>query len=81
MDALLYPNPTRGELTLRLNGLNEGMRMEIFSESGQLIFSQRLEAMNQTQELKMSVTNMMNGVYFLRIAGVKYQKVLRFVKV
>lgn len=80
MEALLYPNPTRGELTLRLNGLNEGMRMEIFSESGQLIFSQRLEAMNQTQELKMSVNNLVNGVYFLRIAGVKYQKVLRFVK-
>jgi hypothetical protein len=81
MQAALFPNPTRGELTLSLSGLNEGMRLEIFSESGQLLFSQRLEAMNQAQEIKLNVGNLVNGIYFLRIAGIKYQKVLRFVKV
>jgi len=80
--AKLYPNPSQGNTNLELIGMEGGYAsIDIFSESGKLIFSQRVNIIENQYTLNLSLSNQANGVYFVRIVHGGFEKALRFVKV
>jgi hypothetical protein len=75
----LFPNPTTDVLNLRADkDLNEELRMEIVSVSGQLIRTQQLIRMSSRQIQSIDINGLAGGIYFLRIIGQEQQSVLRF---
>jgi hypothetical protein len=71
----IYPNPTSGDVTLDLSGLN-ARTVELFSMSGQL-----LNTVVPTDEiLRMSLSQYAAGIYFVRIhtdSGITTQKIVK----
>jgi len=71
----VYPNPTTGQLTISLPNPSEGGAYDaeyvIFSVVGQVLLQGQLG-----QEGQIDVSNLANGMYFLRIEN----KVVRFLK-
>ena len=71
----IYPNPTSGDVTLDLSGLN-AKTVELFSMNGQL-----LNIVVPTDEtMTLSLSQYANGIYFVRIhsdKGVTTQKIVK----
>ena len=65
--ATLYPNPTKGRTTLRVEGLNESADVEIYDIKGRLI--RTLSINPGKNELEIDVENLANGVYNIRISN------------
>ncbi|MEX1188679.1 MAG: T9SS type A sorting domain-containing protein [Bacteroidia bacterium] len=82
MEALLYPNPSRGATTLKLVGMMGGSsQVDVFSEKGQLMFSQKIQLPANEYEMGLDLSNVATGIYFVRIVHGGFEKALRFVKV
>ena len=62
--AVAYPNPTRGELTLRVSDTDYSrLSYELYDHTGRLLLSQRLTA----NEVSVPMTNTASGVYLLKV--------------
>lgn len=70
----LYPNPTSQYLNLNLNTL-ENVTYAITKITGKLVINGSVSENN-----KISVQNLQNGVYFLRLTTNENQKILKFIK-
>ena len=71
----IYPNPTSGNVTLDLSGLN-ARTVELFSMNGQLLNSM----VPTTETMTLSLSQYANGIYFVRIysdKGVTTQKIVK----
>ena len=78
----LFPNPSRGNASLVLTGMNGGNALvDIFSESGNLIFSQKVGVPEDQFTLNLNLNGIANGIYFVRIVHGGFEKALRLVKV
>jgi hypothetical protein len=77
----LFPNPSHGSTSLELVGMQGGFAsIDIFSETGKLIFSQRINVIENTHVLNLNLSHQASGVYFVRIVHGGYEKALRLVK-
>ena len=82
MEALLYPNPSKGATTLKLIGMMGGSsQVDVFSETGQLMFSQKIQLPANEYEMGLDLSNVSSGIYFVRIVHGGFEKALRFVKI
>ena len=70
----VYPNPTRGQLTINNEELREGTVVEIYDVAGRAITNFQISTSNS--QLNIDVSQVANGVYFLKMDN----KVRRFVK-
>ena len=63
--VLIYPNPTKGELTVKIQGLPEGKTadLRLYNASGSLI--QQKTGVNDTEHL--NISNQPVGIYVLKI--------------
>ena len=71
----LYPNPTNGNVTLDLSGLN-AKTVELFSMNGQLLNTM----VPTTETMTLSLSQYAAGIYFVRIhsdKGVTTQKIVK----
>jgi hypothetical protein len=80
MAASLFPNPTTGEVKMRLTGIIGTAQLDIFSATGQLVLSHRLLDAFDGQVVTLNLQNLANGTYILRITHKSFQKGLRVVK-
>jgi hypothetical protein len=62
-----YPNPTRGDVTLELNGeITSGeTRLEVYSTMGERIATRKL---NGEKKAVVSLENRVAGIYFIRVS-------------
>jgi hypothetical protein len=83
LEAMLYPNPSRGQTTLKLSGFGNGnaSQIDVFSESGKLLLTQRVQVPAQEYDLELNLSNAASGIYFVRIVHGGFEKALRLVKV
>lgn len=66
---VLFPNPTQSQLTVQLNTLpqsSDKIIMQIFDLSGKLVLADE-QGNNQQQFYNLDVSNIENGIYFVRI--------------
>ena len=76
----IYPNPTNGVLKLQIDSPKEGeAQVSILDATGRLVNTQPLvtiEVGMQTQDI--DLTNLNNGIYFIRIANKEKVEVKKF---
>jgi hypothetical protein len=61
----LYPNPTEGDATLRVEGLTDNARVIMTDVQGRVISNQEMAAGQKT--LTISRNNLASGVYYIRV--------------
>ncbi|MFM2286495.1 MAG: hypothetical protein RLZZ543_1992, partial [Bacteroidota bacterium] len=81
LEASLYPNPSAGQATLKLNGMMGGqVQLDVFSENGALLFSQRITVPSNEYLQDLNLSSAATGIYFVRIVHGGYEKAIRMVK-
>ncbi len=81
MEASLYPNPTKGPVSVLLKGMKDATtQIEVFSESGKLMYSQRLTIPSDEYTVDFDMAGAATGLYFVRIVHGAYEKALKVVK-
>jgi hypothetical protein len=82
VEAILFPNPTVGPLSLQLKGMQDGnAQIDVLSEMGQLMFSKRIQIPSADYTMELDMSSAAAGNYFIRITYANFEKALRLVKV
>ena len=71
----VYPNPVKNELTIETPSFLSKQKLEIFNAMGQNIYSSDIY-----QKKVMDVSNLAEGVYFIRLSTDEFENCKRFVK-
>jgi hypothetical protein len=70
-DAQLYPNPSNGIFKLSIEGLNNSrIEISVTDVSGKVIYVQSLVSNSSKLIVPMNISNVEEGVYFVRVNGV-----------
>ena len=75
----VYPNPTRGDLTITISGIdtNEHITIQVFGIQGELVFSERMPA---EQIITISLEDQKPGMYIVRLIQGNDISVKRIIK-
>ena len=75
----LFPNPADNEVNLKLSGLKGFVRIDIMSQSGQLIYtlSKRLE--QNSEQVSLNIATLASGIYNVLVSGRRFNKALRLI--
>ncbi|MBI1307488.1 MAG: T9SS type A sorting domain-containing protein [Bacteroidetes bacterium] len=79
-EVTLYPNPTDGITTLRLQGFKGRMQVDVISDKGDLMLSQKLQVVNEITELDFDLSTVAAGTYYFIISQNGFQKTLRVIR-
>lgn len=77
-NIVLYPNPTNGEFTLQINGLNENVNITILDATGRLVRASKQYNSNEIYHIHFNVSDFVKGVYLLNIDSSQGTVVKRF---
>lgn len=73
----VYPNPTKGELTMQRNAeFNSAITVELFDYLGRIVFTQALEDGNAT----INISNLSKGIYIARVNSDSYTATRKIIK-
>jgi hypothetical protein len=76
----IRPNPSSGIITISGSGIkNEDIRIRVIDLSGKTVLTENHLAMNNRPEIKMDLSSLAKGIYFVRIetgSGVKTEKLI-----
>ena len=72
----VFPNPNNGNFSLKANGINDQVYLEISNINGQIIFVKEL---NDNIE-RVNISNYPPGVYFVTIRTENFTKTERIIK-
>ncbi len=78
VNVSIYPNPSNGQFTMDIEGLNGNFNMTIIDLSGQVVYTNSLTATNNFNT-KVDVRNLAKGVYYIKLSnndGVKTSKLI-----
>jgi agmatine/peptidylarginine deiminase len=76
----LFPNPTKGNLSIALHYLNEKTAsIEIFDVNGRVLRSLSIENTGDYHLLRLDVSDLAKGTYFVRFIGEKQVKTSKFI--
>ena len=79
LDVILYPNPTRDEIYLKLNDTTFGnIEVKVFNLYGQVLEFIELND-KYSNDLHLSLSHYDQGVYFVSIQKDSYFKTLKFI--
>jgi hypothetical protein len=73
----IFPNPTQNELTITGNPLSEKSKIEIVDVAGRNVLES--EIANPESQIKIDVSNFVNGIYFVKITTYAGSVVKKFV--
>jgi len=75
LEMMIFPNPTLGELYLKINDVSENIKFQLFDETGKLILEKAIQDLNTLIDLK----TVPRATYFLII--IKEELVLKTFKI
>ena len=78
-DFLVFPNPSRGAITLAGPALAEALEIEVFNSIGQRVYGQRLAGFTGNQQLDLHFLN--PDLYLVVLSTAKQRKVLKLAMV
>lgn len=65
----VFPNPTIGDLTIKTSDYKGLVLIELYNINGQKVLSEQRQVVDNQNIIKLSVTNLPNGVYSLRLTN------------
>lgn len=72
----VFPNPSKGELTIQSPVFGDNVTIEVYNSIGQLVQQNKLVS----PAVKLDLQNLNNGVYYIRIKEDNRQEVVRIIK-
>ena len=78
--ALLFPNPTEGLTTLTVKGLKGNLTIQVFSASGQFLFTQDIDIQEGEQAIQLNFSSVEPGTYYVQLVQGNFKKILPLVK-
>lgn len=63
----VYPNPTEDELNIELNGYDNEVTLLLYNSAGQLVKNEVVTTISGTYNGSMSLSDLANGVYILKV--------------
>jgi hypothetical protein len=75
----LFPNPTKGKITIGIPGEDKNVTVDLFSLNGQLLRQYHYQ-IPQSKLVDMDISDFANGTYIVRVNGSVVHKSLRVVK-
>jgi hypothetical protein len=70
----VYPNPVTEKLSIDLNGVSGDAKVMIYSSTGQLLKTEKLNAQNNT----INISHLQNGLYLVNLHFLDYKTVKTF---
>lgn len=74
----MYPNPTSGEITIRLNKLKKQLELNVLDIRGNVLMSKKIEP--NKYNFKLDISSFSDGIYLLNITGGNlniYKKIIK----
>ncbi|MEQ9187754.1 MAG: M43 family zinc metalloprotease [Cryomorphaceae bacterium] len=65
-ELIVYPNPSKGQINLRLPTSVQDLQVSIYSMNGQLMDRRNVASMQSDQDLSIPVNGLPNGIYFIQ---------------
>ena len=78
-DILYYPNPTKGEVDVYVNGEDGGVKMSVFTTKGDLLFTRDQEILD-TRKTELDLSGVPAGTYLITLEGPTVRKTFKIVK-
>jgi hypothetical protein len=78
MNVEVYPNPTKGQFNLAINGFEGDLEMAIVDLAGQTVHSEKI-SVTVSYNNKFDMSKLASGVYYIKLiskGGVKVQKLI-----
>ena len=67
-DVFYYPNPTKGEVDVFVNGEDKGVKMSVFTTKGDLVFTRDQEILD-SRKTGLDLTGVPAGTYLVTLEG------------
>jgi hypothetical protein len=75
-----FPNPTRGQLTLRLTDFSKGkVQVQVIDGRGRIVSFKEHSVSNSMEQVSLDLGNLSQGIYTVRVAGANGQASTRIV--
>ena len=78
-DVFYYPNPTKGEVDVFVNGEDKGVKMSVFTTKGDLVFTRDQEILD-SRKTGLNLTGVPAGTYLVTLEGTTVRKTFKIVK-
>ena len=78
-DIFYYPNPTRGEVDVFVNGEDKGVKMSVFTTKGDLVFTRDQEILD-SRKTELDLSGVPSGTYLVTLEGTTVRKTFKIVK-
>jgi len=78
-DIFYYPNPTKGEVDVFVNGEDTGVKMSVFTTKGDLVFT-RDQKILDSRKTELDLTGVPAGTYLVTLEGKTVRKTFKIVK-
>ena len=78
-DIFYYPNPSRGEVDVFVNGEDKGVKMSVFTTKGDLVFT-RDQNILESRKTELDLTGIPAGTYIVTLEGKTVRKTFKIVK-
>jgi len=75
----VYPNPTDGYINLSIENNRHEIRINILSETGQIIFDNTYFPLESEIMEQIDLKNYPNGIYFIQVISGDFKKIKKFV--
>ncbi len=75
----IYPNPTKGKITVVINGVSSKLELQITNLQGEVIRTQSISNDKQSYTTDIDLSNYAKGIYFVKIINNNFVKVEKVV--
>ena len=77
LNAMVYPNPTHGNVQLTMNNVQLEGEMKVFDMNGKLLFAKKIEG----ESTEIPMVNLAAGTYFVNVvSGTQVLKTFKVIK-
>ncbi|MHA6279665.1 T9SS type A sorting domain-containing protein [Salinimicrobium sp. CAU 1759] len=78
-EVVLYPNPTKGDLKVYINGTDTTVDVSLINISGTEFISEKMDV-SSDRLIQLDLSNFRNGVYFLQVKSATVNRTLKVIK-
>jgi hypothetical protein len=79
-DFKCYPNPAHNELNIQTTGFVDDVYFEILDSFGKLVFQEKLNLSKLNNNNSIDISNLSNGIYFIKVYDSYHTKTQRFIQ-